>query len=274
MRCSSCSSTRTRRGPCATGPPPSRSILERISGAPAISRCPRASWASSPPTSPTRDRTCSATARRSPFLDQVLGELARCHDTLSDHLLRHLSAPCSSRSSTGCRSPTTRSSASPSSSCACSRRRRAHQTLSSFVLAVGPPTKVSRYRDWNDNAVHHFTIVNFHDRIEVSARSFVSTTPGGPGLAAATDVRPAAEPPYPLLDFLDFGGPVRNSAALRKFAQAVSLPSSAPLGEQVARLWPAHPRTLRLPQERHALRLDDGRLPAGSRRGSARTSPT
>ena len=109
----------------------------------------------------------------------------------------------------------------------------AHQALSSFVLAVGPPTKISRYRDWNDNTVHHFTIVNYHDRIEVSARSFVNTTPGGPGLVAATDARPAAEPPYPLLDFLDFGGPVRNSAALRKFAQAVSLPSSASLGEQV-----------------------------------------
>jgi transglutaminase-like putative cysteine protease len=108
-----------------------------------------------------------------------------------------------------------------------------HQSLSSFVLAVGPPTKVARYRDWNDNTVHHFTIANYHDRIEVSARSFVSTTPGGPGLATATDVRPSAPPPYPLLDFLDFGGPVRNSAALRKFAQAVSLPPSAPLGEQV-----------------------------------------
>ena len=57
----------------------------------------------------------------------------------------------------------------------------AHQALSSFVLAVGPPTKISRYRDWNDNTVHHFTIVNYHDRIEVSARSFVNTTPGGTG---------------------------------------------------------------------------------------------
>ncbi len=111
----------------------------------------------------------------------------------------------------------------------------AHQTLSSFVLAVGPPTKVSRYRDWNDNTVHHFTIVNFHDRIEVTARSIVST--GGPGvrLAAATDpAGSGAESPYPLLDFLDFGGPVKNSAALRKFAQAVSVPAGASLGEQVA----------------------------------------
>src|SRR5262245_44627050 len=106
----------------------------------------------------------------------------------------------------------------------------AHQTLSSFVLAVGPPTKVSRYRDWNENVVHHFTIVSFHNRIEVSSRSVVSTEPAGAGLAAATDQRPGTEPlPYPLLDFLDFGGPVRNSAALRKFAQAVSVSSAAPL---------------------------------------------
>ena len=65
MRSSSCSSTRTRRGPCATGPPPSRRSSSASRG-PTISRSPRASWASSPPTSPTRDRTCSATARRSP----------------------------------------------------------------------------------------------------------------------------------------------------------------------------------------------------------------
>jgi transglutaminase-like putative cysteine protease len=110
-----------------------------------------------------------------------------------------------------------------------------HQNLSSFVLAVGPPTKVSRYRDWNDNTVHHFTIVSFHDRIEVGARSFVHTAPMGPGLAAATD-RPGAgpEPPYALFDFLQFGGPVRNSAALRTFAHDAAVPADATLGEQVA----------------------------------------
>ena len=110
----------------------------------------------------------------------------------------------------------------------------ARQTLQSFVLAVGPPTKVSRYRDWNDNVVHHFTIVNFHDRIEVSARSLVSTEPVGAGLVAATEVRPGADIAYPLLDFLDFGGPVQNSTALRRFSQGVATPATAPLGEQVA----------------------------------------
>ena len=107
------------------------------------------------------------------------------------------------------------------------------QTLQSFVLAVGPPTKTSRYRDWNHNVVHHFTIVHFHDRIEVVARSAVSTHPAAPALASVTDPRPYPEPPYPLLDFLAFDGPVRASAGLRKFAQGVSVPASAPLGEQV-----------------------------------------
>lgn len=107
------------------------------------------------------------------------------------------------------------------------------QALSSFVLAVGPPTKVARYRDWNDNTVHHFSIVHYHDRIEVSARSVVSTAAPAVGLAAA-DGRADAEPAYQLLDFLDFGGPVKNSASLRKYAQAVAVPAGASLGETVA----------------------------------------
>jgi len=107
------------------------------------------------------------------------------------------------------------------------------QTLQSFVLAVGPPTKTSRYRDWNHNVVHHFTIVHFHDRIEVVARSAVSTHPAAPALASVTDTRPYPEPPYPLLDFLAFDGPVRASAGLRKFAQGVPVPVGAPLGDQV-----------------------------------------
>jgi transglutaminase-like putative cysteine protease len=112
----------------------------------------------------------------------------------------------------------------------------AHQTLQSFVLAVGPPTKVSRYRDWNDNAVHHFTIVNFHDRIEVNTRALVSTERPAAGLAHATDRAPLADLPYSLLDFLQLDGPVRDSPALREFAEAAAVPSDVSLGEQVAAL--------------------------------------
>jgi hypothetical protein len=68
---------------------------------------------------------------------------------------------------------------------------------------------MSRYVYWNHNVVHHFTIVHFHDRIEVVARSAVSTHPAAPALASVTDARPYPEPPYPLLDFLAFDGPVR-----------------------------------------------------------------
>ncbi len=111
-----------------------------------------------------------------------------------------------------------------------------HQALSSFVLAVGPPTKVSRYRDWNGNVVHHFTIVNFHNRIEVSARSLVATQPAAGSLAAVTDPTPPAKSPYELLDFLEFGGPVRDSAALRAFSDATPIAPGACLGDQVAAL--------------------------------------
>jgi transglutaminase-like putative cysteine protease len=109
----------------------------------------------------------------------------------------------------------------------------ADQTLQSFVLAVGPPTKIARYRDWNGNVVHHFTIVHFHDRIEVVARSAVTTHSTAPALDSVTDGRPFPEAPYPLLDFLAFDGPVRPGAALRKFAQSVPAPATATLGEQV-----------------------------------------
>src|SRR5712692_7748114 len=34
------------------------------------------------------------------------------------------------------------------------------QVVASFELAVGPPTSVHRYRDWNDNLTHHFTITS------------------------------------------------------------------------------------------------------------------
>ena len=107
------------------------------------------------------------------------------------------------------------------------------QTLQSFVLAVGPPTKIARYRDWNGNAVHHFTIVHFHDRIEVVARSAVSTHLVGPALDTVADARPFPEPAYSLLDFLAFDGPVRPGAAMRKFSQGVEVSPTAPLGEVV-----------------------------------------
>ena len=110
------------------------------------------------------------------------------------------------------------------------------QTVSSFELAVGPPTGVHRYRDWNDNIAHHFTITKFHDRIEVSTRSLVQTHRTAVPIASL-DACPAGEGlPYSLRDFLEFGGPVKLTPALRAALKAVGLSPRAPLGEQVAAL--------------------------------------
>ena len=108
-----------------------------------------------------------------------------------------------------------------------------HQTVHSFVLAVGPPTTLSRYRDWNDNLVHHFTVTSFHDRIAVAARSLVATHPTAPRLQEVDDRLPLAALPYPLWDFIQLGGPIVPSAALRRFGAGVPVAEGAPLGEHV-----------------------------------------
>ena len=110
------------------------------------------------------------------------------------------------------------------------------QTLHAFVLAVGPPSTVFRYRDWQGNAVHHFATVDFHDRIEVSARSLVATSPTAPRVAAVDARPPFADLPYPLLDFLDLGGPVQSGTRLARFAAEAPVPAAAPAGEQVLAL--------------------------------------
>ena len=107
------------------------------------------------------------------------------------------------------------------------------QTVLAFGLAVGPRTRVYRYVDWNDNATHHFTITKFHERIEVRATSLVETRPAAVPLADLAPPTPAEATPYPLLDFLSFGGPVRPTPALLASHAALGLGAGAPVGEQV-----------------------------------------
>jgi transglutaminase-like putative cysteine protease len=112
----------------------------------------------------------------------------------------------------------------------------ADQTVSSFVLSVGPPARVHRYLDWNDNVTHHFTITRFHDRIEISSRSLVSTHPAAPPIEAISVPTGVQEGPYPLLDFLAFGGPVHLTPALRAAHKAAAPARTGPLGEHVLAL--------------------------------------
>lgn len=110
------------------------------------------------------------------------------------------------------------------------------QTVLSFGLAVGPPTRVFRYADWNDNVTHHFTITKFHDRIAVAAQSVVETRAAAPGLASLTDKLPITDLPYPVLDFLELAGPVGLTPALRAAHRAMAPSRSTSLGEHVLAL--------------------------------------
>ena len=110
------------------------------------------------------------------------------------------------------------------------------QTVMSFELAVGPPTRLFRYRDWNDNLTHYFTITKFHDRIEVIARSLVHTHTASPTVRSVPDLPARDALPYPLHDFLDFGGPVQPTVALREAHRDAGGASRAPLGEQIVAL--------------------------------------
>ena len=110
-------------------------------------------------------------------------------------------------------------------------RSAAGQLMRSFYLAVGPPSTVERYLDWNGNVVHHFGIGDYHDRVEVVARSLVETRPAP--LALDELALPPGGPEGALLDFVVLGGPVQRSEALVELEGAVSAPASAALGEQI-----------------------------------------
>ncbi len=109
-------------------------------------------------------------------------------------------------------------------------RTNDQQTLHSFSLAVGPPARVHRYVDWNDNAVHHFSVSDWHDRIETTARSLVHVHP--------VEIDGGHEPPPPrealgeLLDFVRFDGPVAHAPALNELDAELPVAADAPVREQ------------------------------------------
>jgi len=106
------------------------------------------------------------------------------------------------------------------------------QRLHSFQLAVGPTAAVDRYRDWNDNWVHHLAIRDYHSRIEIVARSLIDTAADRPGLGSLGDA-PPAEVSGELLDFTRFSGPVEPAPGLDELLSAISVPREAPLESQL-----------------------------------------
>lgn len=110
------------------------------------------------------------------------------------------------------------------------------QSVNLFYLAVGPRTKVSRYLDWAGNAVRHFSIAEYHKEIEVRARTIVETRPTRVPLETVREPIPEHDSLGPILDFLEFGGPIHLSRALKQFNKALMLDSSKSLGEQVQQI--------------------------------------
>ena len=117
------------------------------------------------------------------------------------------------------------------------------QVRLSFELAIGPAAQVNGYFDWLDNHVHAFGIDRPHDRIKIAATSLVQTRrPEVPveTLAELPDTWPVAnaadvQADYANFDFLELGGPVGDSGALRDLAAAVNPREGEPLGAVVQR---------------------------------------
>ena len=55
-------------------------------------------------------------------------------------------------------------------------RTQLGQTLHEFDLGIGPHAQPSRHEDWLGNAMHWFSITDYHDRVEVACRSLVETS--------------------------------------------------------------------------------------------------
>lgn len=103
-------------------------------------------------------------------------------------------------------------------------RQEQDQRRLSFGLAIGPPTTPSNYLDWLGNAVHAFTINDFHDRIKIVATSVVETDAPPRAACDLPDTWPpagGAGGDYSLYDFLQFGGPVDDCAALRQLVDSI-----------------------------------------------------
>ena len=110
-------------------------------------------------------------------------------------------------------------------------RSQGGQIVHDFRLALGPSTMVTRYEDWLGNAIHWFSITDYHERIELIAQSVVdTTTPSGPVLDLK-DPMPTGTPGVDLYDFTLFTGPVLCSEPLDALHADLGLGKADGLGD-------------------------------------------
>ncbi|HEY7090511.1 MAG TPA: transglutaminase family protein [Tepidisphaeraceae bacterium] len=112
-------------------------------------------------------------------------------------------------------------------------RQESDQHRLSFQLAIGPSASVSSYFDWLGNTVHTFSINPFHQEIRILATSVVETDRNVPNIWGMPDVWPIPKEMlgYATWDYLQFGGPIVDCAALRDAAQSLRPREGANLGK-------------------------------------------
>src|SRR5688500_10359592 len=111
-------------------------------------------------------------------------------------------------------------------------RQEQDQHRLSFTLAIGPATTAISYFDWLGNTVHSFTVNGFHRQIRIVATSVLETDRPRPQPETLRDVWPVpgGDYDYTCFDYLQFGGPVADSAALRKLVDELRPADGTPLG--------------------------------------------
>ena len=110
------------------------------------------------------------------------------------------------------------------------------QTLRGFGLAVGPAASVFEHVDWLGNRVHHFSIVDFHDRLVIEAQSAVEVRPRSLSLAAVPDELAALPDDHRLMDFRAFVGPVDRCDELGALARRLELEHAGTVGLAIERV--------------------------------------
>ncbi len=111
-------------------------------------------------------------------------------------------------------------------------RQEMDQHRLAFTLAIGPATQALSYFDWLGNTVHTFTVNGFHKQIRIVATSVVETESRDPAkLEKLPDTWPLSPDSfdYTNYDYLQFGGPVVVSPALRELVEVVRPAPRKPL---------------------------------------------
>jgi transglutaminase-like putative cysteine protease len=115
-------------------------------------------------------------------------------------------------------------------------RTQEGQMLHDFELAIGPHAQPSRHEDWLGNAMHWFSITDYHDRVEVASRSLVETSTAAVDPLGLPDPISVLEPTLADWDYLQFGGPVVRSEVLQELSRKLELSGCETVGTMVERL--------------------------------------